>query len=60
MFRKLGFVVAKSEVEAVCNCEPGAVERVLKLVKVKMDQAQRRGLGTAAAGSRPEEADDQV
>ena len=34
VFRKLGFVLSKAECEAVCNCSPGAVERVLKLVQV--------------------------
>lgn len=35
VFKKLGFIIAKSEIEAVCNCEMGAVERVLKLVRVR-------------------------
>ena len=38
VFKKLDFVLAKSECEAVVNCDPGAVERVLKLVKVKLEK----------------------
>lgn len=38
VFRKLGFIVAKQDCEAVSNCVPGAVERVLKLVKVKLSK----------------------
>lgn len=33
VFRKLGFVLSKAESEAVCTCQPGAVERVLKLLQ---------------------------
>ncbi|KAK9786385.1 hypothetical protein WJX73_004933 [Symbiochloris irregularis] len=36
VFKRLGFVVARGECEAVCTGEPGAVERVLKLIKVKL------------------------
>ena len=38
MFKKLDFVLAKSECESVVNCDPGAVERVLKLVRVKLEK----------------------
>lgn len=37
VFKKLDFVLAKRECEAVVNCDPGAVERVLKLVKIKVE-----------------------
>ncbi len=36
VFKRLGFMVTKQDVEACCNCKPGAVERVLKLIKVKI------------------------
>ena len=42
VFKKLDFVLAKSEIEAVVNCDPGAVERVLKLVKVKLEKYTER------------------
>ncbi len=42
VFKKLDFVLAKSECEAVVNCDPGAVERVLKLVKVKLEKYSER------------------
>ena len=38
VFKRLGFVVVKQDCEACCNCKPGAVERVLKLIKVKIDK----------------------
>lgn len=34
--KKLGFVIPKAESEAVVNCNPGAIERVLKLVRYKI------------------------
>ncbi|KAG2497415.1 hypothetical protein HYH03_004570 [Edaphochlamys debaryana] len=36
VFKRLGFMVTKQDSEACCNCKPGAVERVLKLIKVKI------------------------
>lgn len=36
VFKRLSFVVVKPDVESVCNCQAGAVERVLKLIKVKI------------------------
>jgi len=42
VFKKLDFVLAKSECEAVVNCDPGAVERVLKLVKIKLEKYNER------------------
>lgn len=38
VFRKLGFVVSKQDCEAVSNCVPGSVERVLKLLKSKLSK----------------------
>ena len=35
VFRKLGFVLSKAESEAVCTCQLGAVERVLKLLQAR-------------------------
>lgn len=42
VFKKLGFIVTKQEIESVCNCEMGAIERVLKLVKVKIEAYNSR------------------
>ena len=42
VFKKLDFVLAKSECDAVVNCDPGSVERVLKLVKVKLEKYNER------------------
>lgn len=36
VFKRLGFVVPKPDVEAVCNCQGGSVERVLKLIKTRI------------------------
>lgn len=37
VFRKLGFLVSKAEIEAAANCEAGAVERILKLLRTKLE-----------------------
>ena len=34
VFKRLGFVLSKAECEAASTCQPGAVERVLKLLQV--------------------------
>ena len=47
----MGFLVAKEECEAVFNCEAGAVERVLKLVKTKMAKFQEQGGRLSRTGS---------
>jgi len=36
VFRKLHFSANKVDVEAICNCVPGAIERFLKLLQVKI------------------------
>ena len=36
VFRRLGFVLRHPECEAVATCAPGAVERVLKLLRVRL------------------------
>ncbi len=33
VFKRMGFQLSKQECEAIANCKPGAVERVLKLVQ---------------------------
>jgi len=35
-FRRLGFMISKQDCEAISTCQPGAIERVLKLVKVRI------------------------
>ncbi|KAK9834720.1 hypothetical protein WJX74_008573 [Apatococcus lobatus] len=37
VFRKMGFLVSKAEIEATANCEAGAVERILKLLRMKLE-----------------------
>lgn len=61
VFKRMGFVVAREEYEAVVNCEAGAVERVLKLAKTRMARFQeaggRRSLSrssSAGGGSQPQ------
>lgn len=49
VFKKIGFQVQKADIEAMCNCKPGAVERVLKLVKYKV-AAYREGGGGDVVG----------
>ena len=54
--KKLGFQIPREDYVDVCNCRAGAIERVLKLCKVKMADFQAKhgvaGKGTAAAASR--------
>lgn len=38
VFRRLGFVVAKIETEACASATPGAIERVLKLVRLRLSR----------------------
>ncbi len=38
VFKRLGFVVAKSECQACASCQPGAIERVLKLVRSRLSR----------------------
>lgn len=38
VFKRLGFVVAKSECQACASCQPGAIERVLKLVRLRLSR----------------------
>jgi hypothetical protein len=40
-FRKMNFSASKTDFEAICNCAPGAIERFLKLLQVKI--AKHRG-----------------
>ena len=54
MFRRLGFVVAASECEAVALCEPGAIERVLKLLRTRITDQAERQRQTARAGASAE------
>lgn len=36
VFKKMGFQLAPQDIEAVVNCMPDAIERVLKLVQIKV------------------------
>lgn len=40
VFKRLGFALPRAECEAVATCEPGAIERVLKLLKDKIAKYQ--------------------
>ncbi|KAK9838150.1 hypothetical protein WJX81_004390 [Elliptochloris bilobata] len=57
VFRRLGFVVAKAECEAIALCEPGAIERVLKLVRARIaGYAERQRHTTKVAASTEQDA----
>jgi len=43
VFKKMGFHIAADELETVCNCGPGAIERVLRTVKEKVDAILANG-----------------
>jgi hypothetical protein len=32
VFKKIGFQIVKEDIEAVVKCDPGAIERVLRLI----------------------------
>lgn len=49
VFKRMGFTLAREHYEAVANADPGAVERVLKLVRARMARFQE----AAARGPRP-------
>ena len=54
--KKLGFQIQREDFMDVCNCRAGAIERVLKLCKIKMAEFQAThgvaGKGTVTAASR--------
>ena len=54
--KKLGFQIPREDFMDVCNCRAGAIERVLKLCKIKMAEFQAKhgvaGKGTATVASR--------
>jgi len=43
VFKKLGFVLTRTEMEAVVSAEPGAVERVLFKLRIKIGRYQTAG-----------------
>ncbi|GAX78246.1 hypothetical protein CEUSTIGMA_g5688.t1 [Chlamydomonas eustigma] len=43
VLKRLGFFIPKEDVMAMCNCQPGAVERTLKLVKMKISKLREDG-----------------
>jgi hypothetical protein len=52
VFRRLGFVLRHPECEAVAACAPGAVERVLKLLRVRLlDYEKQHPQDRSAAGN---------
>ncbi|MEW5307052.1 MAG: hypothetical protein WDW38_002120 [Sanguina aurantia] len=53
VFKRLSFVVVKPDVESVCNCQAGAVERVLKLIKVKITAGLESGADMESVGISP-------
>lgn len=40
VFRKMGFQIARSDIEQITNAQPDAIERVLKLVKDRVSFKQ--------------------
>ncbi|KAL2652438.1 hypothetical protein R1flu_020566 [Riccia fluitans] len=44
VFRRLHFSLTKDDIEAVANCEPQMIERILKLLKYKMAKYKPGGL----------------
>ncbi|KAG1668600.1 hypothetical protein FOA52_001469 [Chlamydomonas sp. UWO 241] len=52
VLKRMGFALSKDDMTAMCNCQPGAVERVLKLFKVKIAKCTDEGFiaGVVMAG----------
>lgn len=46
VFKKIGFQLSTSDIEQVVNCVPDSVERVLKVIQVKIDNFLSRDQGT--------------
>ncbi|OAE34334.1 hypothetical protein AXG93_1054s1190 [Marchantia polymorpha subsp. ruderalis] len=56
VFRRLHFSLTKDDIEAVANCEPQMIERILKLLKYKMAKYKPNGLsGEPVKPQKPEE-----
>ncbi len=48
VFKKMGFVIVKEDVDGAINAERGAVERILKFIRQKMADFQAKYPGTCA------------
>ena len=46
VFKRLGFTVSRQDCDAVVNCVAGSIERVLKLVKVKISKFRDDSMNT--------------
>ena len=44
VLKRLGGVITKQDMEAMCNCQPGAVERTLKMLQIKIAKARDDGI----------------
>jgi hypothetical protein len=42
VFKKMGFVIEKEDIEAIVNAERGAVERILQFLRYKLADFQAR------------------
>ncbi|CAG9310393.1 unnamed protein product [Blepharisma stoltei] len=42
VFRKIGFQIARTDIDKIINCEPEAVEKVLHLVQEKLEEFKER------------------
>ncbi|CAM9741775.1 unnamed protein product [Discosporangium mesarthrocarpum] len=63
VFKKMQYQVSKSDLEAVAHCSPGAIEKVLYALQLKMARHRARlkvGLGAAAPprGERQQDTDN--
>jgi len=57
VFRKMGFQLSEPDIDAVCNCERGSIERVLQFVQKQMAAyEERRAKSPKDANSTDEEA----
>lgn len=43
VFKKMGFQISKGDMEGVCGCTPGVVERVLRLLQLQISKIKEAG-----------------
>mmetsp|Transcript_22849 Transcript_22849/g.37609 ORF Transcript_22849/g.37609 Transcript_22849/m.37609 type:complete len:238 (-) Transcript_22849:650-1363(-) len=51
VLKRLGMTMSKEEIEAVCNCSPGAIEQVLKQLQYKLANYGNKSRGPSGRSS---------
>lgn len=53
VFEKMGFTLARRVIDDVASCAPGAIERVLQLVRTRVEELQAAGISPRADQTLP-------